>query len=218
MKLPRGLLTVVLLTGCSTGSLFDSKTPVPTSYVLAPLPPASAATPSRASQVDVAIARPDVAPGLDTRRIAVLRGQQLDYYRGTEWGGSVTEVMQTVLVSSLDDQRLFRSVTSEQTRVSNEYLLDVEVRDFQAEYSGSAELPQVRVTIISRLIRVADREIIATINSSALHPAAANRMGEVAAAFEAATQQVALDLAGKAAAAVVADQERAPNTAARADH
>lgn len=220
MKLSAGLLStalslVWLCTGCSTASLFDSETPTPTNYILVPLPPAAAATPSRASTVDVAIARPDVSPGLDTRRIAVLRGRQLDYYRGTEWGSNVTEVVQTLLVSSLDDQHVFRSVTSEQTRVSSEYLLDVEVRDFQAEYPGATDIPQVRVTMITRLIRVDDREMIATINSSALRSATDNRMSEVAAAFEAASHEVARDLATRAAAAVAADQEKNPGDTAR---
>ena len=202
------LLATLALGACSTSSLFDSEMPVPQSYVIAPVPPAKAPTESRASSVDVAIARPDVAPGLDSRRIAVLRGQLLDHYRRNEWGGSVTEIVQTLLVSSLDQQQLFRSVTSEQTRVSSDYLLDVEVRDFQAEYADAAATPNVRVTLISRLIRVTNRELVATMQSTALQPANDNRMGAVAAAFEVAAQKVALDLAGKSATAVVEDQER----------
>jgi len=202
------LLVTLTLAACSTASLFDSEMPIPQSYVIAAVPAAKAPTASRASNIDIAIARPDVVPGLDSRRIAVLRGQQLDHYRRNEWGGSVTEIVQTLLVSSLDQQQLFRSVTSEQTRVSSEYLLDVEVRDFQAEYADKAANPQVRVTMIARLIRVSNRELVATINSTALQAATDNKMGAVAAAFEVAAQKVALELAGKSAAAVAEDQER----------
>jgi cholesterol transport system auxiliary component len=201
------------LTGCSTGSLFDSETPTPVNYILAPVPPAAAATSSAASNIDLAIARPDVAPGLDSRRVAVLRGRQLDYYRRTEWGGSVTEMVQTLLVASLDDQKLFRSVTSEQARVSSEYLLDVEVRDFQAEYAEGNSVPQIRVTFVGRLIRIADREIIGSVTATALRAATDNRMSEVAAAFEAAAQQVALEVAGKTAQSVNADQASATSPA-----
>ncbi len=208
-----GMTAFVWLTGCSTASFFDSETPTPTNYVLASVPPAASATQSAASSIDLAIARPDVSPGLDTRRIAVLRGRQLDYYRGTEWGGSVTEIVQTLLVSSLDDQKLFRSVTSEQTRVSSEYLLDVEVRDFQAEYAAAGGNPQIRITMVGRLIRIADREIIASVSASALKSASDNRMGEVAAAFEAASQQVALEIASKSVQAINADQAMATSPA-----
>src|SRR5262249_39411265 len=89
------LLTVVAMTcaACS-GSFFESNAPVATRYVLAAAPPAANPSSSAASQVDLAVSRPDVAPGLDTDGVAVLKGRQLDYYRGAKWGGSVTEITQ----------------------------------------------------------------------------------------------------------------------------
>lgn len=197
-----------LIGGCSASSLLDSDQPVPTSYLLAPLPPAATATESAASQVDLAISRPDVAPGLDTARIAVLRGRELDYYRAVQWGGSTLEVVQALLVSSLQDQKLFRSVTPEQTRVAGAYMLDVEVRDFQAEYRDGRATPRAHVTIIGRLIRINDRSLVDSIAATATHDADDNRMGAVAAAFEAAAQDVARQLATATAAAVAKDKER----------
>ncbi len=202
------LLIAVSLSGCSTSSLLDSELPVPTSYVLASLPAAAQPTQSKASQVDIAIGRPDVAPGLDTSRIAVLRGRQLDYYRGVQWGGNTLEVVQTLLVSSLQDQQLFRSVTPEQARVAGAYMLDSEVRDFQAEYSDRGGAPSIRITIVGRLIRIADRALVDTVVAGATRPAADNRMTEIAAAFEAAAHDVVRSIARDAAAAVSRDRER----------
>lgn len=192
--------------GCG-GSIFESNKPVATRYVIASVPAAAAPVSSASSQVDLSIGRPDVAPGLDTERIAVLRGRELDYYRGTQWSGLVAEVVQTFLVSSLQDQQLFRSVTAEQARVSGDYLLDSEVRDFQAEYADGQAAPQARVTIIGRVIRIADRNMIETITATATVPAAVNRMTAVAAAFEVAAQQVALTMSQKAAAVIAKDRE-----------
>lgn len=207
-RVVRGLLLgcSVLVAGCA-GSLLDSDLPAPTSYLLAPLPPANSASPSAASQVDLAISRPDVAPGLDTSRIAVLRGRELDYYRGVQWGGSTLEIVQALLVSSLQDQKLFRSVTPEQTRVAGAYMLDIEVRDFQAEYRDGAAAPQAHVTIMGRLIRINDRTLVDSIAGSATRAADDNRMGAVAAAFEAAAQDVARQIATATAAAVARDKE-----------
>ena len=154
--------------------------------------------------VDLSIGRPDVAPGLDTNRIAVLDGRRLDYYRAARWGGSTTEVIQTFLVDSLEDQRLFRSVTAEQARVAGDYVLDIEVRDFQAE-TADGVAPTVRVKMIGRLIRVVDRELAATVSAEARNTASEDRMYAVAAAFEDAAQQVAIELARKTAAAITAD-------------
>jgi cholesterol transport system auxiliary component len=201
------LIVLSGMAGCT--SLLDSELPVPTQYIIAPLPPAPNATSSAASQVDISIGRPDVAPGLDTARIAVLRGRELDYYRGVQWGGNTLEVVQAFLVASLQDQQLFRSVTSEQARVAGAYMLDSEVRDFQAEYDDGNSAPSVRVTIIGRLIRIVDRTLVATIPGTASRRAETNRMSAVAAAFEAAAHEVALKLAHETAAAIASDRERA---------
>ncbi|HET9447168.1 MAG TPA: ABC-type transport auxiliary lipoprotein family protein [Steroidobacteraceae bacterium] len=199
----RAVLTVTLLASAGCGSLLETDLPVSTSYVLAPAPASS--TGVARSEADVSIGRPDLAPGLDTERIAVLKGRQLDYYRGAVWGGRMTEMVQTLLVDSFEDQQLFRSVTSEQSRVAGEYVLDVSVRDFQAEYAGGNDSPTARVTILGRLIRVTDRQLVETFAATAQSKANDNRMSDVAAAFETAAHKVVLELAQKTAAAVAAD-------------
>lgn len=195
------LAALLALAGC--GSLLDTELPPSVNYVLAPAPPAQSTAP--VTQADVSIGRPDLSPGLDTQRIAVLKGRQLDYYRAAHWGGTAVEVVQTLLVNSLEDQRLFRSVTTEQARVAGDYVLDVEVRDFQAEYASDNEAPTVHVNMMGRLIRVVDRELVASVTAEAKSRATDNRMGAVVAAFEAAAQKVAVELAQKTATAVAGD-------------
>ncbi|WP_129781101.1 ABC-type transport auxiliary lipoprotein family protein [Peristeroidobacter soli] len=191
-------------TACSTGSLFDSDIPVPSSYVIAPAP-AGSLTGVPTTSVDLSIGRPDFAPGLDTDRIAVLNGRNLDYYRRVRWGARTVEVVQSMLVGTWNDQNLFRSVTAEQARVANDYIVDVEVRHFEA-IAGNGNAPEVHVAIIGRLIRVVDRKLVATVSSDSRERAAEDRMTAVAAAFESSTRKVALDLA-KQAAAVIADDQ-----------
>ncbi len=197
-----------MLSACNTSSLLDSDLPAPTQFVLAPLPPAAESASSPALQVDLAIGRPDVAPGLDTTRIAVLQGRELDYFRGAHWGGTTFEMVQTLLVASLQDQRLFRSVTAEQARVAGAYMLDTVVRDFQAEYTPGKRAPDVRVTLIGRLIRIADRALVDTVAATAVQPARENRLAAVVEAFEAAAHDVAKKVADETAAAISSDQER----------
>ncbi|MGH8176160.1 MAG: ABC-type transport auxiliary lipoprotein family protein, partial [Steroidobacter sp.] len=196
-----------------TSSLLDTDLPPTVIYVIAPAP--ASVTQARTADVDISIGRPDVGPGLDTNRIAVLKGRQLDYYRAARWGGSATEVVQTFLVNSLEDQRLFRSVTAEQARIAGDYVLDIEVRDFQAEYVADGEAPKVRVQMIGRLIRIVDRELVATVAAEAQSVASADRMHAVAAAFETSAQKVAIELAQKTAAAIAGDESKL--SAARGD-
>lgn len=215
---PLVLGSAAALCAACGGSLFESNIPLPDRYVIAAAPAAASATQSAASETDLAIGRPDVAPGLDTDRIAVLRGRQLEYFRGVQWGGSVTEVVQALLVSSFQDQHLFHSVTSEQARVSSDYMLDVEVRDFQAEYGAGQASPEVRVTLVGRIIRIKDRQLVDTLVATASRPARENRMNIVAAAFESAAQEVAVELARRAATAVTKDaREKVPTSSTAAD-
>jgi cholesterol transport system auxiliary component len=197
------LLLTLACTAC-TGSLLDSKMPASAAYVLAPAPAAPAGAAATA-EVDLSIGRPDMAPGLDTERIAVLKGRQLDYYRAARWGGNSVEVVQTLLVDSLEDQRLFRSVTAEQARVAGDYVLDVEVRDFQAEYADENAAPNAHVTIVGRLIRLVDRQLVSTMSAESRSKASDNRLGAVVAAFESAAHEVALEIARQTAADVAGD-------------
>jgi cholesterol transport system auxiliary component len=204
------LANVAAISACSTGSLFDSDTPVPTNYVLAPAPAASETT--NAAPVDISVSRPDLAPGLDSDRIAVLRGRLLDYYRGVRWGTRAIELIQTLVVDSLEDQKLFRSVTPEQARVAGDYVLDIQVRDFQAEYADGADRPVVHVALVGRLIRIIDRELVATVSSEARSEAEEERMSAVTAAFERASHEAIVDL-GKQVAAMVNDDADTLRTA-----
>jgi cholesterol transport system auxiliary component len=199
------LAALALLCSACTGSLFESDLPVPVGYVIASAPPGSL-TGAPATQADLSIGRPDFAPGLDNERIAVLKGRQLDYFRGARWGGRTVEVVQTLLVGSLNDQKLFRSVTAEQARVAGDYMLDIEVRHFEADYGNSGTIPTAHVMFIGRLIRIVDRELVETVSSESRVAATAERMTSVAEAFESAAQKVALDLARQTAVAIAADQ------------
>ena len=207
-RAPRMMLLAIAiflsLSACSTGSLFDSDTPVPASYVLAPAPPAQdlgAPVPA-----DVSVSRPDLAAGLDSDRIAVLNGRKLDYYRRVRWGTRAVEMIQNLVVDSLEDQHLFRSVTPEQARVAGDYVLDLQVRDFQAEYVDGANKPIVHVALVGRLIRIIDRELVTTVTSDARVDAQDNRMTAVAAAFEAAAHQAILEMGQQTVDAVKQDQ------------
>jgi len=191
----------LFFTGC-TGSLLESKTPVSVVYVLNSVSVAREAT-GAVLPVDIAVSQPTAAPGLDTERIAVLHeARRLDYYRESQWGAVLPLVAQSLVVGSLQNQQLFRSVTTEQSRVTVSYLLDLEVRDFQAEYASEDQAPTVRVTLVGSLIRIKDRKLVGVLPATTTVPAAANRLSAVVAAFEAAAQQAAASLGKQAASAI----------------
>lgn len=192
---------VVAFGGACTGSLLDTKLPVSTVYVLHAAP--AAANSPQPLAVDVAVALPTTTPGLDTERIALLRDtRQLDFYAESQWGAATPAVAQALVVGSLQNQKLFRSVATEQARASAQYLLDLEVRDFQAEYAGDGKAPTVRVTFVASLIRVKDRNLIGVLPASVTVTAEENRMSDVIAAFESAARQAAVSVGEQTARAI----------------
>jgi cholesterol transport system auxiliary component len=185
-------LALLALSGCA-GSLFESKTPAPQTYVISPAASAEEAAPQL--KVDVSVSQPSAAPGLNTDRILLLRdGRRLDYYSRAQWGSQTARVMQYFVIASLQNQNLFRSVTSDDVRTSAPYVLDLELRDFQAEYRQPGAPPVVRVSIVASVMRVHDRTLLAVIPVSAVVPVTEDRMAPIVAAFEQASQQAASSL------------------------
>lgn len=198
---------VLAVCGACTGSLLESDLPLPQTYVLAPV--TTPATRNGTPAGDVVIAEPSAAPGLATDRIAVLYAdRRLDYYAAARWGGNATQVMQSLLVASLQNLEAFNSVSATPAGVAGSHVIDIELRDFQVEYGTGEALPSIRVTIVAHVLRVADRHLLDTVTATAVVPAAENRLGPVVAAFEAAARQVATQLGAESAAAIAADTSR----------
>jgi hypothetical protein len=88
----------------------------------------------------------------------------------------------------------------------SEYLLQIRIRRFDADYaSGSAgrgaAAPQVHVAFDCTLGRRSGREVIATFAAEASANAAANKVGDVVAAFEVAVNTALSAVAARAAEA-----------------
>jgi cholesterol transport system auxiliary component len=180
-----GALLLGLLAGC-TGSLFKSEQAIPQTYRLTPL----AAETQNAAPFDslLLVVRPNAAPGLDTERIAVLRpGLRLDYYAGSQWGAALPDVLQNVVVESLQNTGRLRGVQRDLSNFRPDFVLQLDVRAFQAEYA-TAEAPRVRVDLIATIGRLDERSSVITFAATALEPADSNTMSAVAAAFDKALQ------------------------------
>jgi cholesterol transport system auxiliary component len=201
----RGALVLGMVSGVAacTGSLFDSEAPATRTYVLAAAPATSSAP---ATALDVVVSEPTTAPGLRSERIAVLHpDRHLEYYAGARWGGTAAEVMQSLLVGSMRNQQAFRSVTAASSGSAATHVVDIELRDFQAEYAAGRDAPTVKVSLVANVVRLSDRKLIAVIPATATVPASENRVTQVVAAFESAARQVALGVSRDTAAALAND-------------
>lgn len=199
------LIMSALLAGC-TGSLFQSKLPAPSTYLLSvqggARPAGEAVLP-----VDLAVIKPRMEPGLETERIAALYpDRRLEFYAGAQWSGALDDVLQALTVQAFARSGRLRSVSGESSRFYNTHWLELTVEDFQAEYRTDGAPPTIKVRISARLGSAAGHVGLGHYDLQAEQPAAADRQGAIVAAFETAANSVLAQLV----AAVLADAGRSP--------
>lgn len=181
------VLPIICLAAC-TGSLFQSKVAPPTIYLLSPAGGSSApvspdAGGGSAIPVDLTILRPRVRPGLETDRIAALYpDRRLDYFADARWSGPLGEVVQDLAVQEFHSRANLRTVSGDASVFASPYWLEIEVTDFQAEYT-SAAAPTVRVQFLARIGGSGDRHIIGQFAAEARQPAAENRLTAIVDAY-----------------------------------
>jgi ABC-type uncharacterized transport system auxiliary subunit len=179
----------VCLAAC-TGSLFHSKVAPPTVYLLsAGVGSASPGTPAvggpvPAIRADLTVLKPKLRPGLESDRIAVLYpDRHLDYFAGARWSGPLGEVLQDLAVQEFRSHANLRTVSGDASVFASAYWLEIEVADFQAEYTSAAAAPTVHVHFLARLGGSGDRRILGQFEANARQPAAENRLTAIVEAY-----------------------------------
>jgi cholesterol transport system auxiliary component len=165
----------------------------------AAIAPAAGATGGPAT---LRVPRPLAAPGLDGDRIALLRTDRtLDYFAANRWSGRVPELVQALALDTLRAAGGYRAVQPEEAPFSYDETLQIEVRDFQAEYAAAAAAPVAKVALVCTLGRRSDRAVLATFRLEGSAAATDNRMHAIVAAFDAALDAALAGLPERLAAA-----------------
>lgn len=220
-------LLPLLLAGC--GGLFHSNTkPEQIYYLRAPsalgddsasasASSSASATAARASptRASLSVARPVAEPGLDSPHIMLVRADhRMNFYTGSRWPATSPEVLEALAVETLRASGAWSSVEDSASPFLSDYLLQIRVRRFEADYGAGAAAPVVQVRLDCVIGRRQGREVLSTFSASGSAPAAANRMSDVVAAFEQATGIALESLSQQALAAVRTDTQRAAQNGA----
>jgi ABC-type uncharacterized transport system auxiliary subunit len=196
----RALAVTALCLAACTGSLFRSHATA-TAYMLS-AGPASHAEPASAAEipVDLAVLKPKARPGLESDRIAVLYpDRRLDYFADARWSGPLGEVLQELAVQEFHSHANLRTVSGDASVFASAYWLEIEITDFQAEYTSAAAAPTVRVSLRARLGSSGDRHLLGQFAATAQKPAAENRLSSIVDAFESAADASLAEIAAQAA-------------------
>lgn len=159
------LALATLLPGCNAIDLVASREP-PKLFALTPK-----TTFDEMPDTDaVIIVEPaTAAAGLNTARIA-LRPEPtlLEYYANALWVDVVPVMVQNLLVETLDSTGSIQAMSpAEAAGTRPEFLLRLNIREFQAEYlAGIDNPPEVNIRLQARLLRLPRRVEIAEIDEA----------------------------------------------------
>jgi cholesterol transport system auxiliary component len=195
----RTVLMVLLsatLAACA-GSLFKNKAAPPTMYMLGATRKTPAEdSPSNSVPSDLAVLRPRVRAGLDTDRIAALYpDRRMDYFADVRWSGPLDEVVQDLAVQQLHLNPGLRNVSGDVSAFTSAYWLEIEVIDFQAEYSAAGGSPTIHVHLQARIGSSVDRHVLARFDPDVSEAAADNRMSAIVDAYNLAADNALAEIA-----------------------
>ena len=170
-----------LLAGCGSLQLLPQPM-APQLYVLRPpiVPPMGAPVRWRLS-----VGTPDAPASLDTARIALSRSPTtMDYFANAAWNDRAPLLIQRLLIQTFDASGRIVSVDRDTAGLENDYLLETEIRDFEARYQTPTGAPRVRIAIQAKLARMPQREIVAGLNATQEAQASANDLDSIVSAFD----------------------------------
>ncbi len=193
------LAACLTLVACFGG--LKSGMPVPVNYRIS-APKLAAAAPVEA---DLQVSVESTAPGLDGTGIAArFPDSRLDYLAGSRWPVRLPALIESALIEGLQDAGQLRSVQGDFSRFRSTHSLALEVRRFEADYTGG-DVPTARVALAVTVGRQSDRRVIASFTVAAEQRAAENRVSSVVAALDAAFGKVAVEAAEKSIEAISRD-------------
>ncbi len=151
-------------------------------YVLNPSTSFAADTPSVSWQLAIAI---PVAPAnLDTTRITLNQSAiKTDYFANADWTDRTPIVVQNQLVKAFENSGKLKNVFRDAGALRADYVLETEIRDFEAQYDQPNAVPDVVVRIESKLIKVSDNEIAGSFIAEKTVQASQNHIDSIVSAF-----------------------------------
>jgi cholesterol transport system auxiliary component len=174
-----------LLAGCQ---LIDAATEQTDLYAVTPKSTFAPDLPDVFWQL--AVEAPVAAASLNTGRIALaMTPTSVDYYAKVAWTDRAPLMVQTRIVDSFENTRKIVAVARESIALRANYLLQPDLRNFEALYYYG-QPPIVRVRIITKLVRMPDRQIIGVGSFERCVRARADKVPKVVEAFDQALGSV----------------------------
>ena len=148
----------ILLPSAACSSVLPGQGPPEALYRLTPKSTFSPTLPEVEWQL--VIETPVTNASLNTTRIALQRNAtQVEYFAKAGWVDRAPAMIQTLIIESFENSERIVAVGRENIGLRSDFVLKVEVREFQAVYQDDAPA-EVVVTMILKLVQMPRRAII----------------------------------------------------------
>jgi cholesterol transport system auxiliary component len=180
----RLVLVALALAPAGCTSLLPSGGAPPKLYTLTPASDFPAGGPRITWQLLVDV--PAGAAALDTDRIALSRSPtSIDYFADAAWTERAPLMVQSLLVRSFENSGRITAVARESLGLRADYILQPELRHFEAEYAGSGA-PTAHVEVGVKLVKMPERSIVAGWHCDTTARVAQNQVPAIVDAFDTA--------------------------------
>lgn len=216
-KYLRRMAPIVLglgLAGCS--SLLHSDAPPVQVYTLrAAVPIETTGADDPAAKASLRVAHPFAGPGLGTSQIVLLQpDHRMNVYAASAWAADAPDLMESLATQTLRASGEWRSVEDAESPFPSDYLLQISIRRFDADYSAGSDAPPIVHVTLDCTVGLEDaRTIAASFVATGSAAASANKLSAVVAAFQQATDQALASMSRRAAAAAAPSGLPKPPTA-----
>lgn len=181
-----GIAVLALVAGCS--AIPGSNPPVQL-YSLTP----KSTYPDELPVVDwqLGVERPTAPAGLATARIAAVRTPlTLDYFANVLWVDDAPNMVQRLLIESFENSNRIVGVGRASVGLRSDYVLRIELREFQAEYREPGEPPTIFVRVNTKLVKMPERQIVASVTRDKLMKAPDGKITSIIKTFDSALGKV----------------------------
>ncbi len=134
------------------------------------------------------MAEPAAERDIDTTRIALSRtANVIEYFADGNWSDTAPKMVQAKMIEAFESTNAIVAVGRDAAGLRADYILQSDLRDFQADYTNGAATAHIR--LIAKLVQMPDRRITRTVTAEATAPAAGKDLPAIVTAFELALGQ-----------------------------
>jgi cholesterol transport system auxiliary component len=182
-------LAALAVSGCGAQSFFKKIDTPPNLYRLTPK--STFGDDLKPVNWQLVVDIPVAPAGINTQRVALMRSPiQVEYYANSNWTDRAPLMFQGLIVESFENSQMITSVGRQSVGLRSDFVLLVDMREFQMEYFDGAVEPSAHVRVNCKLVEMPDRLIVANESFEAIEVSRSDTMLDIVDAMDLALGKV----------------------------